>query len=72
MDYTVKQIIDKLMELCDGNLDMQVKGIRQVNCPHEIGSMFHWHNIGIEKIKGKDFYGNEIDIIEIVSGGNNI
>lgn len=72
MEYTVRQIIDKLTELCGGNFDMQVKGIRQINCPNEIGSIFHWHNIGIEKLKSVDFYGNEIDVIEIVSGGNNL
>lgn len=72
MEYTVGEVIDKLMELSGGDMNMIVKGIRQVNCPHEIGTLMQYHNIGINKLDKEDWYGNPIKVLEIVSGGNNI
>lgn len=51
MEYTVGAIIDKLLELSNGDRNMMVRGIRQLNCPNEKGSFLEYHNIGIFKIK---------------------
>lgn len=73
MEYTVGAIIDKLLELSNGDRSMMVRGIRQLNCPNEKGSFLEYHNIGIFKIKNKwTFPGENPNCLEIVSGANNI
>lgn len=72
MDYTVKDLILSLIKYCDGNLNMPLQGIRQINTPQEQGGIFHYHNIGIEKVNDTDVYGNKITTLALVSGGNNI
>lgn len=51
---------------------MPLKGIRQINTPNEQGTLFHYHNIGIERVNDTDFEGNPIITLALVSGGNNI
>ena len=72
MGYTVKDLILSLIEDCGGNLNMPLEGIRQVNTPNEQGTLFHYHNIGIERVNDTDFEGNPIITLALVSGGNNI
>ena len=73
MNYTVGEIIDKLLEMSNNDRSMRVLGIRQINTPFERGGMFEHHNIGINKIIDKYASDDENPYcLEIVSGGNNI
>lgn len=73
MEYKVGDIIDKLLELSGGDRNMMVRGIRQLNCSDEKGSIFEYHNIGVYKMKNKwAFPGENPYCLEIVSGANNI
>lgn len=73
MRYTVGEVIDKLLELSNGDRNMMVRGIRHLHCPQERGTLFEFHNIGMYKIENKwAFPGENPYCIEIVSGANNI
>lgn len=47
MNYTVGEIIDKLLKMSNNDRSMRVLGIRQINTPFERGGMFEHHNIGM-------------------------
>lgn len=43
MNYTVGEIIDKLLKMSNNDRSMRVLGIRQINTPIERGSLFEHH-----------------------------